>query len=161
MQTKIIQCWDVSFMSKIGRDGDELSNARIDKAFDDFAINSRLEAQRAVNKAAEMYAVRLSQNAPRNEDKTVSESTGRNKSPEHSADNIIAKKAKTEGLRPSAQVGFKVSKGLGWYMHFPDGGTTVRGTIHQKAQNFIERTYREMEGPVLLVFKDALRKASR
>lgn len=149
-------------MSKnIGKSGKEMNDSEIDLAFAKFTIDSERMAKKAVKRAADIYAERLRQNAPRNEDKTVSESTGKYKSPEHSADNIKVGNTRLEGATPSAQVGFLISKGLGWYMHFPDGGTTVRGSLHQPAQNFIEKTQRETQGPILALFKNELRKAAR
>ena len=129
----------------------ETSDAEIEAAFDRLAINSQREANKAVNRAARLYAGRLKQNAPRD----AHDADGR-----HSADYITVKNAKMAGLRPEAKVGFTVTKELGWYMHFPDGGTTVRGTLHQPAQNFVEKTIRETQGPALALFKQALRKAS-
>lgn len=148
-------------MSRKGREGKEMSDAQIDQAFVELAVQSRLQAQRAVSKAAKMYAARLSMNAPRNENKQGKLFNGEYEDPRHSADHIKTTRVKTSGLRPTSQVGFLKTKGLGWYMHFPDGGTTVRGSIHQPAQNFMEQTDREMFGPIMMVFKDALRKAGK
>lgn len=147
-------------MSKHGREGREMSDAEIDTIFNQFTLRNKKEATKAVNTAAKMYAARLSMNAPRDENKKGRTYNGEYRDPRHSADHIKKTRAKVEGLRPTSQVGFHQTKGLGWYMRFPDGGTVVRGSIHQEAQNFIERTYIEMEGPIVMVFKNALRKAS-
>lgn len=149
-------------MSKnIGKSGKEMNDSEIDLAFAEFTIRSERMAKKAVKRAANLYAGRLRQNAPRDENKEGRTFNGEYEDPRHSADFIKVGNTKLEGASPSAQVGFLKTKGLGWYMHFPDGGTVVRGSLHQPAQNFIEKTIRETQGPILALFKYELRKAAR
>lgn len=133
-----------------------MTNAEIELAMDRLVMRCQREATKAVNRAASLYAGRLRQNAPVDEDKTFKSS--KNFDMDHSANHIKATQARLKGGRPSSRVGFKVTKGLGWYMHFPDGGTVVRGTPHQAPQMFIEKTYHEVERPIRILFRNAIRK---
>ena len=133
-----------------------MTDAQIEMAFTKLTTNVQSEATKAVNRAAALYGARLKQNAPRQEGDKYS--NGKYQDSRHSADYIAIKRARIEDGTPQAEVGFRVTKGLGWYMHFPDGGTVVRGTLHQPAQNFVEKTDRETVGPIKALFKYAVRK---
>lgn len=135
------------------------NNIKIDAAFDELIIDMQTESRKAVNRAAKLYASRLKANAPKNQDPR--QKNGKWDDPRHSADFIKVTNAKYVGTRPQATVGFLATKGLGWYMHFPDGGTVVRGSIHQKAQNFVERTQHETEGPIRALFYNVLRQVAK
>ena len=132
-----------------------MTDAQIDAAMTRLVIDCKTEANKAVNRAAQLYAGRLAQNAPRQDGKVYE---SRNVDKRHSADYIKVTRARENDGRPSAKVGFLVNRGLGWYMHFPDGGTTVRGTLHQPAQNFIERTHNETVRPIKALFRNAIKK---
>lgn len=135
------------------------NDAKIDAAFDELIFDMQAESKKAVNRAARLYAGRLKANAPKDRDKN--NKNGKWDDPRHSADYIKVTKAKYVGTRAQASVGFLVTQGLGWYMHFPDGGTVVRGNIHQKAQNFVEKTQHETEGPILALFYNVLRQVAK
>ncbi|HJG54053.1 MAG TPA: hypothetical protein K8V95_02565 [Staphylococcus arlettae] len=132
-----------------------MTDAQIDAAMTRLVINCQSEANKAVNRAAQLYAGRLRQNAPRQE-KEKYEAKYVDK--RHSADFIKVTRARQNDGRPEAKVGFLVTRGLGWYMHFPDGGTVVRGTLHQPAQNFIERTQNETVRPIKALFRNAIKR---
>lgn len=132
-----------------------MTDAQIDAAMTRLVINCKTEANKAVNRAAKLYEGRLRQNAPRQTGKVYE---SRNIDKRHSADYIKTTRARENDGRPTAKVGFLVNKGLGWYMHFPDGGTTVRGTLHQPAQNFIERTQNETMRPIKALFRNAIKR---
>ena len=135
--------------------GKGMTDAQIDAAMTRLVINCQTEANKAVNRAAQLYAGRLRQNAPRQTGKVYE---SRNIDKRHSADYIKVTNARVNDGRPEAKVGFLVTRGLGWYMHFPDGGTVVRGTLHQPAQNFIERTQNETVRPIKALFRNAIKR---
>lgn len=132
-----------------------MTDAQIDAAMTRLVINCKTEANKAVNRAAKLYEARLRQNAPK---QTKKKYEGRYVDKGHSADYIKTTRARENDGRPTAKVGFLVNRGLGWYMHFPDGGTTVRGTLRQPAQNFIERTQNETMRPIKALFRNAIKK---
>lgn len=133
-----------------------MTDAQIDVAMTRLVINCKTEANKAVNRAAKLYEARLRQNAPKQKNKKYDSVYSDAKN--HSADNIKTTRARENDGRPTAKVGFLISRGLGWYMHFPDGGTEVRGQLHQPAQNFIERTHNETVRPIRALFRNAIKR---
>lgn len=136
-----------------------MTDLQIELAFDKFVANMEGQAKKSVRAAGNVYAEALKRNAPRN--KNPVESGGIYTDTRHSADNIILSRLDNTSGRPSIDVGFKLDKGLGWYMHFPDGGTVVRGTLHQPAQNFMEKTDRETVGIIQKLYRDAIKKGAK
>lgn len=133
-------------MSK--RDVKGMTDAEIDIALTRLVTNCQKEARKAVKYAAVTYSKRLYYNAPQDPDST-----------NHSADHIVVTNVRLENERPQAEVGFSI-KGYqyGWYMHFPDGGTIVRGTMGQPAQDFMAKTDKEMFRPIQAIMRAALKK---
>lgn len=131
-----------------GRD-DGMTDAEIDMAMTRLAMNCEKEARQAVKKGALVFKGRLRINAPEDPE-----------SVNNSADHIKVTNVKYNNSRPEAGVGFS-TKGYkyGWYMHFPNGGTIVRGTMGQPAQLFMERTEIETVGTIMAIQYNAIKKA--
>lgn len=130
------------------RDTQGMSNAEIDAKLTRLVINCERESRQAIKQAVAVYAIRLKMNAPRDPDST-----------NNSADHIVTTNVKIENGRPQADVGFAI-KGYkyGWYMHFPDGGTVVRGTMGQPAQDFMKKTDQETERVIQRIMRKAIEK---
>lgn len=70
---------------------------------------------------------------------------------------VLASDVITSGLKGSGQGEMEIDIGFGgaegWRAHFPDSGT-----IHQRAQNFSEKTVEESRPKVLGIYEDHIRK---
>lgn len=125
-----------------------MTDSQIDAALDKFIIDCNTQARKAIRRAGRVYSTRLKQNTPVDRG-----------SDNHAADNIVVSNVKSEGHIPYLEVGYRVKGPTGWYIHFPDGGTTVRGTVGQPPQHFQERTIREVEKPVKALYRYYLQQA--
>lgn len=126
-----------------------MTDAQINAALDKFIIDCDTQARTSIKRAGRLYSNRLKQNTP------VDDNSER----DHAKDNIVVSNIKSEGHIPYLEVGYRVRGPIGWYIHFPDGGTTVRGTVGQPPQHFIERTIKETERPVKALYRNGLQKA--
>lgn len=131
------------------RDDDGMTDAEIDAAMTRLSINCEKEARKAVKKGGLVFKGALNMNAPRDPE-----------SVNNSADHIKVTNVKFNNSRPEVGVGFS-TKGYqyGWYMHFPNGGTKVRGTMGQPAQLFMEKTEHQTVGTIMAIQYNAIRKA--
>lgn len=125
-----------------------MTDAQIDAALDKFIIDCNTESRKAIKRAGKVYSMRLKQNTPVDKN-----------SNNHAANNIVVTNITNEGHVPYLHVGYRVKGPVGWYIHFPDGGTTVRGTVGQPPQHFIERTIKETEKPIKALYRYYLQQA--
>lgn len=115
-------------------------------------INSEKYSKQAVTKASKIYASNLAINTPVHKRQTHST---------HAVDIIKASSFQRESFTPTKEIGFDMGrkrKDAGWYIHFPDIGTTINGTMGQPPQHFMRRTQEMSKAPILAVYEDAVRK---
>lgn len=130
------------------RDSDKDISEKLNKLI----WQSEKQAKKAVNDVAKYYAFNLFMNTP------VSERQLHNK---HAREVIKTSNFLSDRVYPVKEVGFdkgKTRKDAGWYIHFPDVGTKVRGTVGQPPQHFLRKTH-EMTKPIALqIYRNAVEK---
>lgn len=129
-----------------------MTNAEIDAKLNELVVNMEREARKAVKRGGNLVAGRLKQNTPRYKYQTHKT---------HAADVIGVTNVKMDGNIPTVEVGFKVQGDSGWYIHFPNGGTTVRGTVGQPPQHFLEKSLIETKKPILALYRYAVKKGAK
>lgn len=126
-----------------------MTDKEIDYALNKLIINCERESKEAVKRAGALYAGRLRQNTPVSLNKSHKE---------HARDVIDITNVKSDRSRPYLEVGYVVNGDTGWYIHFPDGGTKVRGRVGQPPQHFIEKTIIETTKPIKALYRNAIKK---
>lgn len=101
---------------------------------------SEREAKKAVTQAANLFEATLVSNTPKDTGKAVSTTKQSN----FKGGNTI----------PTKEVGYG-----SWYIHFPNVGTRVKGTVRQPAQRFQEKSILQTKDQILNIYKQALRRA--
>lgn len=129
-----------------------MTNAEIDARLDMFIANMETEARKAVKRGSNLLAGRLKANTPRYHLKTHKT---------HAAEEVAVTNIKMDGNIPTVQVGFKVKGDTGWYIHFPNEGTVVRGTVGQPPQHFLEKSLLETKKPIQALYRYAVRKGAK
>lgn len=129
-----------------------MTNAQIDAKLNELVVNMEREARNAVKRGGAVFAGRLKQNTPRYKSKTHDT---------HAADSISVTNVKMDGNIPTVEIGYKVQGDTGWYIHFPNEGTTVRGTVGQPPQHFLEKTLIETKKPIQALFRYAVKKGAK
>lgn len=127
------------------------SDADIRRKLDVFVNKSDKEAKQAVTKAAKLYEGNLKANTPVHKKQTHKQ---------HAKDVTKISNFSRNATYPEKIVGFDMGKKRsdgGWYIHFPDVGTEIRGEVGQPAQHFIERTHEMSKAPILAIYKHAMR----
>lgn len=113
---------------------------------------SEKEAKRAVNDVVKYYEFNLFMNTPTDKRQTHNA---------HARDVIKSSNFLRDRPYPVKKVGYDKAKSrrdAAWYIHFPDVGTSVRGTVGQPPQHFLRKTH-EMTKPIALqIYRNALRK---
>lgn len=115
-------------------------------------INSEKEAKQAVTKASKVYESNLRTNTPVHERQTHST---------HAIEVIKVSNFQRDRFSPTKEIGFDKGRkrsDSGWYIHFPDIGTTINGSVGQPPQHFMRRTQEMSKAPILAIYKDAVRK---
>ena len=113
-------------------------------------INSEKEAKKAVTKAAKIYEANIRANTPVHGKQTHST---------HAIEVLKISNFKRDSFNPTKEIGFdkgKSRKDAGWYIHFPDIGTTINGKVGQPPQHFMRRSFEMSKAPILAVYTKAL-----
>lgn len=121
-------------MSKFDSDKD------IQDAIYKLLAKSEREAKKAVTQAANVFEATLVSNTPKDTGKAVSTTKQSN--------------FKSGNTIPTKEVGYG-----SWYIHFPNVGTKVKGTVRQPPQHFQEKSILQAKDPILNIYKQALRRA--
>lgn len=111
---------------------------------------SEREAKKAVTKASKVYQQNLIANTPVD---------ANSKHTHHAKDVTKISNFQRDNLRPTKEVGYDKGKSRadgGWYIHFPDIGTQVRGTVGQPPQHFLRKTHEMSKAPILDIYTKAL-----
>ncbi|MCD8872127.1 HK97-gp10 family putative phage morphogenesis protein [Staphylococcus gallinarum] len=104
---------------------------------------SEREAKKAVNDVVKYYEFNLFMNTPTAKRKTHTA---------HARDVIKTSNFLRDRPYPVKEVGYdkaRTRKDAAWYIHFPDVGTEIRGTVGQPPQHFLRKTH-EMTKPIAL-----------
>lgn len=112
----------------------------IENAIYKLLAKSEREAKKAVTQAANLFEATLVSNTPKDTGKAVSTTKQSN----FKGGNTI----------PTKEVGYG-----SWYIHFPNVGTRVKGTVRQPAQRFQEKSILQNIDQILNIYKQALRRA--
>ncbi|MCD8896592.1 HK97-gp10 family putative phage morphogenesis protein [Mammaliicoccus sciuri] len=112
----------------------------IENAIYKLVAKSEREAKKAVTQAANLFEATLVSNTPKDTGKAVSTTKQSN----FKGGNTI----------PTKEVGYG-----SWYIHFPNVGTRVKGTVRQPAQRFQEKSILQTKDQILNIYKQALRRA--
>lgn len=112
----------------------------IENAIYKLLAKSEREAKKAVTQAANLFEATLVSNTPKDTGKAVSTTKQSN----FKGGNTI----------PTKEVGYG-----SWYIHFPNVGTRVKGTVRQPAQRFQEKSMLQTKDQILNIYKQALRRA--
>ncbi|WP_436895168.1 HK97-gp10 family putative phage morphogenesis protein [Mammaliicoccus sciuri] len=112
----------------------------IENAIYKLLAKSEREAKKAVTQAANLFEATLVSNTPKDTGKAVSTTKQSN----FKGGNTI----------PTKEVGYG-----SWYIHFPNVGTRVKGTVRQPAQRFQEKSILQTKDQILNIYKQALRRA--
>lgn len=126
-----------------------MTDKEIDAVLDKLIINCERESREAVKRAGNVFAGRLRQNTPVSLNQTHST---------HARDVIDITNVKSDRSRPYLEVGYIVNGDSGWYIHFPDGGTKVRGRVGQPPQHFVEKTILETMKPIKALYRNAIER---
>lgn len=133
-------------MTKTRYDSDKDISDKLNKLI----WQSEREAKKVVTKAAKLYQSNLIMNTP------VAVTQTHNG---HAKDVTKVSGFKRDSTYPVKEVGYdkaKSRKDAAWYIHFPDVGTTIRGTVGQPPQHFLRRTHEISKGPILAMYTKAL-----
>ncbi|ASN69516.1 putative head-tail joining protein [uncultured Caudovirales phage] len=115
-------------------------------------INSEKQAKQAVTKAAKVYESNIASNTPVHSKQTHST---------HAIEVLKISNFQRDSLNPTKEVGFDKGRkrtDSGWYIHFPDIGTTINGTVGQPPQHFMRRSQEMSKAPIYAIYKEAVRK---
>ncbi|MEX2956501.1 HK97-gp10 family putative phage morphogenesis protein [Staphylococcus pasteuri] len=115
-------------------------------------INSEKYAKQAVTKAAKVYEGNIASNTPVHERQTHST---------HAIEVLKISNFQRDQFNPTKEVGFDKGRkrsDSGWYIHFPDIGTTINGSVGQPPQHFMRRSQEMSRAPILAIYKNAVRK---
>ncbi|MBX5315957.1 HK97-gp10 family putative phage morphogenesis protein [Staphylococcus caprae] len=124
------------------------SDADISRKLNILVANSEKLAKKATAQAAKVYANNLRANTPVYEEQTHDT---------HAIEVIKTSGFLQDRTAPTKEVGFSVKGDNGWYIHFPDVGTKVHGTVRQRPQHFAERSFQMSKAPILAIYKNAVR----
>ena len=114
-------------------------------------INSEKQSKQAVTKAAKLYKTTIEANTPVHKRQTHSS---------HAIETLKISNFKRDEMNPTKEIGFDKGRkraDAGWYIHFPDVGTTIDGTVGQPPQHFMRRSQELAKAPILAIYKDAVR----
>ncbi|AID01517.1 hypothetical protein BE24_05300 [Staphylococcus xylosus] len=134
-------------MKKTRYDSDRDISEKLNK----LVWQSEKEAKNAVTKATKLYQSNLIMNTPVAVKKTHSA---------HAKDVTKISGFKRDSTYPVKEVGYdkaKSRKDAAWYIHFPDVGTSIRGTVGQPPQHFLRKTHEMSKGPILAIYMQAFR----
>lgn len=125
------------------------TDADISRKLNILIMNSEKIAKKATTDAAKVYAKNLRSNTP----------VFRHQTHDTHAIEVI----KTTGFlqdrsSPTKEVGFSKKGDNGWYIHFPNVGTKIHGTVRQRPQHFAERTFEMSKAPILAIYENAVRR---
>lgn len=113
---------------------------------------SEKQAKKAVNDVVKYYEFNLFMNTPVSNRQTHTK---------HAREVIKHSNFISGRTFPTKEVGYdkgKSRKDAGWYIHFPDVGTKIRGTVGQPPQHFLRKTH-EMTKPIALqIYRNAVEK---
>lgn len=110
---------------------------------------SEKKARKAVTDASKTYEGILKMNTPVSDKKTHSD---------HARDVTKISNFQRDEAYPKKEVGYQMGKSRkesGWYIHFPDVGTKVRGKVGQPPQHFLRKSREQAKGPVLAIYRKA------
>lgn len=113
-------------------------------------IRSEKKAKQAVTQAAKFYADTIRLNTPVHHKQTHTT---------HAVDVIKVSNFQGESFIPTKTVGFEVAKSrkdAGWYIHFPDIGTQINGSVGQPPQHFMRRSQELARGPIYTIYHNAV-----
>lgn len=116
------------------------TDADIENAIYKLLAKSEREAKKSVTQAANLFEATLVSNTPKDTGKAVSTTKQSN----FKGGNTI----------PTKEVGYG-----SWYIHFPNVGTKVKGTVRQPPQHFQEKSILQTKDQILNIYKQALRRA--
>lgn len=125
------------------------TDADISRKINLLIANSEKLAKRATTEAAKVYANNLRSNTPVYEKQTHDT---------HAIEVIKTSGFLQDRSAPTKEVGFSRKGDNGWYIHFPDVGTKVHGTVRQRPQHFAERSFQMSKAPILVIYENAVRK---
>lgn len=125
------------------------TDADISRKINLLIANSEKLAKRATTEAAKIYANNLRSNTPVYEKQTHDT---------HAIEVIKTSGFLQDRSAPTKEVGFSRKGDNGWYIHFPDVGTKVHGTVRQRPQHFAERSFQMSKAPILAIYENAVRK---
>lgn len=112
---------------------------------------SEKKARKAVTEASKTYEGILKMNTPVSDIQSHSN---------HARDVTKISNFQRDETYPKKEVGYQMGKSRkesGWYIHFPDVGTKVRGTVRQPAQHFLRKTHEQAKVPILAIYHKAAR----
>lgn len=115
---------------------------QLDKNLRKLALSEKKVRNQAVRKAGQAFAERLERNTP------VDREARRKGSGVHMKDDVQISGVNQEGI---ISVGY--GKETSWRVHFIE-----RGTIKQRPQGFIQQTENEMQGRILEIMQNEIRK---
>ncbi|MBL0846529.1 hypothetical protein JJQ58_00865 [Mammaliicoccus fleurettii] len=123
------------------------SDADISRKLDMLVVRSEKKAKQAVTQAAKIYEQTLIANTPVHKRQTHTT---------HAKDVTKISNFKAGETYPVKTVGFNSNQDNGWYIHFPDIGTEVRGTVGQPGQHFIRKTQIMSKPPIMAIYTKAV-----
>lgn len=111
---------------------------------------SEKQAKRAVTNASKTYEGILKVNTPVSNKQTHSD---------RARDVTKISNFQRDESYPKKEVGYQMGKSRkesGWYIHFPDVGTKVNGTVRQPAQHFLRKAHEQAKGPIREIYRQAM-----
>lgn len=135
----------------VKRQGD--SDKAISDKMNQFIMQCEKKAKQSVNLAAKEYEGILKTNTPVSERQTHTQ---------HARDVTKISNFQRDALFPTKDVGYSHGNGRkdgGWYIHFPDVGTQVRGSVGQPPQHFLRKTHEQAKLPMLAIYKRVMAEA--
>ncbi|KKI52954.1 Phage capsid and scaffold [Staphylococcus equorum subsp. equorum] len=111
---------------------------------------SEKKARKAVTDASKTYEGILKMNTPVSDKQTHSD---------HARDVTKISNFQRNEAYPKKEVGYQMGKSRkesGWYIHFPDVGTKVKGKVGQPPQHFLRKSHEQAKGPVLAIYYKAM-----
>lgn len=118
------------------------SDADIEKAIYQLVAKSEREAKKAVTEAANVFEANLIANTPKDTGKAAS--------------TVKQSNFRSGNTIPTKEVGYG-----SWYIHFPNVGTRVMGSVRQPAQRFQEKTILQSKDRILNIYKESIRRAMK
>ena len=111
---------------------------------------SEKKARKAVTDASKTYEGILKMNTPVSDKQTHSD---------HARDVTKISNFQRDETYPKKEVGYQMGKSRkesGWYIHFPDVGTKVRGKVGQPPQHFLRKSHEQAKGPIREIYRQAM-----